>query len=139
VPGHSFDYAVVRVVPRVDREEFLNAGVIVYCRARDFLGAQVGLDRARLLAFAPAPAQLGDAELDLDAIERALALIPRLCAGDAAAGPIAALPQADRFHWLVAPRSTVTQVSPVHAGLCQEPGTVLAHLYRRMVATDAAG
>jgi hypothetical protein len=127
VPGHSFDYAVVRVVPRVERGEFMNAGVILYCRARDYLAARVRLDRARLAAFAPS------AELDLEALDRALALIPRLCAGEPGAGPIAALPQAERFHWLVAPRSTVAQVSPVHAGLCVDPAATLDALFERMV------
>ena len=128
MPRHSFDHAVVRVVPRVERGEFLNAGVILYCRALDYLAARVRLDRARLAAFAPAAA-----ELDVDALDRALALIPRLCAGEPGAGPIAALPQSERFHWLVAPRSTVTQVSPVHAGLCADPAATLDALFERMV------
>ncbi len=128
MPRHSFDHAVVRVVPRVERGEFLNAGVILYCRALDYLAARVRLDRARLAAFAPAAA-----ELDIDALDRALALIPRLCAGEPGAGPIAALPQSERFHWLVAPRSTVTQVSPVHAGLCADPAATLDALFERMV------
>jgi hypothetical protein len=127
VPAHSFDYAVVRVVPRVERGEFLNAGVILYCRALDYLAALVRLDRARLAALAPA-----SVDLDLDALDRALALIPRVCAGEAAAGPIAALPQSERFHWLVAPRSTVAQVSPVHAGLCVDPTATLDALFERM-------
>ena len=127
MPGHSFDYAVVRVVPRVERGEFLNAGVIVYCRALDYLAARVQLDRARLAALAPA-----SVELDVDALDRALALIPRVCAGEPGAGPIAALPQSERFHWLVAPRSTVAQVSPVHAGLCVDPAATLDALFERM-------
>lgn len=127
MPGHSFDHAVVRVVPRVERGEFLNAGVILYCRALDYLAARVQLDRARLAAFAPPVA------LDLEALHRALELIPRLCAGEPGAGPIAALPQAERFHWLVAPRSTVTQVSPVHSGLCVDPAATLDALFERMV------
>ena len=132
--GHSFDYAVIRVVPRVDRDEFINAGVVLYCRALDFLGARVALDRGRLLAFVPAAAS----EIDLDELDRALAMIPRICAGDASAGPIAALPQADRFHWLVAPRSTIAQVSPVHSGLCADPAAMLLHLFERMVRAPAA-
>ena len=125
--GREFDYAIVRVVPRVDRDEFINAGVIVYCRGLDFLGASIALDRARLTALAP------DATLDLDGLERSLSLIPRICAGDPTAGPIAGLTQAERFHWLVSPRSTITQVSPVHSGLCDDPAATLEHLIDRMV------
>jgi Protein of unknown function (DUF3037) len=127
MPAHSFEYAVVRVVPRVEREEFLNAGVILYCRSLRFLDARVALDRARLQALSPDPS------LDVDTIERALAMIPRICAGDAAAGPIAALDQAERFRWLCATRSTVNQVSPVHAGLCDDPAAMLDHLMNKMV------
>jgi hypothetical protein len=127
MPAHSFEYAVVRVVPRVEREEFLNAGVILYCRSLGFLDARVALDRARLQALSP------DAALDLDTIERGLAMIPRICAGDPAAGPIAALDQAERFRWLCATRSTVNQVSPVHAGLCDDPAAMLDHLMKKMV------
>ena len=129
MPAHEFDYAVVRVVPRTDRDEFINAGIILYCRALDFLDARVALDRARLAALQPLAA--GEA----DEIERALAVIPCICAGDAAAGPIAALPLAERFHWLTSPRSTVTQISPVHVGLCDEPARMLDHLFDRMVGT----
>ncbi len=123
----SFDYAIVRVVPRVDRDEFVNAGVILYCRGRDFLAARVELDRSRLLALFPGAAG------DVDTIERALAAIPRICAGEADAGPIAALPPAERFHWLVAPKSTITQTSPVHSGLCDDPAAMLEHLVATMV------
>jgi hypothetical protein len=127
MPAHSFEYAVVRVVPRVEREEFLNAGVILYCRSLGFLDARVALDRARLQALSP------DAALDLDTVERGLAMIPRICAGDPAAGPIAALDQAERFRWLCATRSTVNQVSPMHAGLCDDPAAMLDHLMKKMV------
>jgi hypothetical protein len=127
MPAHSFEYAVVRVVPRVEREEFLNAGVILYCRSLRFLDARIALPRARLQALSLDPA------LDLGTIERALAMIPRICAGDAAAGPIAALDQAERFRWLCATRSTVNQVSPVHAGLCDDPAAMLDHLMTKMV------
>jgi hypothetical protein len=127
MPAHEFDYAVVRVVPRVERDEFINAGVILYCRPLDFLDARVFLDRVRLAALTP------PTSMDVDALEEALALIPRICAGDPAAGPIARMSQAERFHWLVAPRSTMTQVSPVHAGLCEDPARTLEHLVDRMV------
>jgi hypothetical protein len=127
MPSHSFEYAVVRVVPRVEREEFLNAGVILYCRSLRFLDARVALDRDRLQALSPDPTR------DLDTIERGLAMIPRICAGDPGAGPIAALDQAERFRWLCATRSTVNQVSPVHAGLCDDPAAMLDHLMKKMV------
>ncbi len=121
----SFDYAVVRVVPRVDREEFVNAGVVLYCRETDFLEARVELDRARVLALYPGA--------DLAVIEEHLAAIPRVCAGGEGSGPIGRLTQRERFHWLVAPRSTVVQVSPVHAGLCDDPREALERLVDRMV------
>ena len=110
----SFDYATIRVVPRVEREEFINAGVILFCRTRRFLGARIALDRERLAALAPS--------LDLGEVERQLGLIALICSGDPAGGPIAELPASGRFHWLVSPRSTVIQISPVHSGLCQDPG-----------------
>jgi hypothetical protein len=121
----SFDYAIVRVVPRVEREEFLNAGAIVFCRTRRFLGADIDLDRRRLAIFAP---HLEPAEL-----ERHLAIFPLLCQGGAAGGPIGLLSQAERFHWLVAPRSTVIQTSRVHCGICTEPEEALERIMRRMV------
>src|SRR5216117_3949207 len=111
MPGRcAFDYAVIRVVPRVEREEFVNVGVILYCSARRFLGARVEIDEARLRAFDPS--------LDPAEIARSLEPIPRICAGGDGAGPIGRLSQRARFDWLVAPRSTVVQVSPVHSGLC---------------------
>jgi hypothetical protein len=113
------------VVPRVERGECVNAGVILYCRTLGFLEARMALDRARLLALDPS--------VDVDEVERALALIPRLCAGDATAGPIARLPQAERFHWLTSPRSTVTQPSPVHSGICDDPAAALTRLMDAMV------
>ena len=131
MPAHRFEYAVLRVVPRVEREEFINVGVILYCRARDFLEARIALDRERLRALDPGAA------LDVDAVERALALIPRICTGDPGAGPIAALDRAERFRWLSAPRSTVTQVSPVHAGLCEDPAATLDHLMAKVVTSSS--
>jgi len=123
----SFDYAIVRVVPRVDREEFLNAGVILYCRARDFLAARVEVDAARLAALAP--------HADVPAVLAHLDSLSRVAAGDSNAGPIAKLPPAERFHWIVAPRSAVLQVSPVHAGLCIDPAEALERLVDQMVRT----
>lgn len=128
----TFDYATVRVVPRVEREEFMNVGVIVFCRVRRYLDARIALNRRRLAAFAP--------ELDLDALEQHLAIIPRVAAGGRHAGPIGVLPLADRFHWLVAPRSAIVQVSPVHCGMCSDPATVLDHLVAALVhAPEAVG
>lgn len=123
----SFDYAVVRLVPRVEREEFVNVGVILHCRARDFLGARVELDRARASALSP--------DADLPTVEEHLRAIARICEGGEGSGPIGALSLRERFHWLVAPRSTVIQVSPVHSGLCDDPQRALEHLFEKMVRT----
>lgn len=128
---YSFDYAIVRLVPRVERGECVNVGVILSCRALRFLAARVEVDPARLAALAP--------DIDLAPIEEHLALIPRLCAGDAAAGPIGRLSQPERFHWLVAPRSTVIQVSPAHSGLCDDPASTLDHLMRTLVRSPRPG
>ena len=124
-----FDYAIVRVVPRVEREEFVNAGVILHARAAAFLGCELALDPARLFALAPGA--------DLAAVQRHLDAFRAVCAGDAAAGPIAQLPPAERFHWLVAPRSTVIQTSPVHGGVCDDPRAALHDLFLRRVAIRA--
>lgn len=121
----SYDYAVLRVVPRVDREEFVNVGVIVSCPARDFLQARIELDEARLLALAP--------EIDVGAVRTYLASIPIICAGGPGAGPIGKLSPRERFHWLVAPRSTIIQTSRVHTGRCTSPGDLLEHLLDVMV------
>ena len=126
MPTHSsYDYAIVRVVPRVEREEFINAGVILSCQAQDFLAARIELDERRLLAL--------DANVDLETVRANLASIPLVCAGGAAAGPIGKLATRERFHWLVAPRSTIIQTSPVHSGRCQDPAAALDHLVRTMV------
>lgn len=108
----SFDYAVVRVVPRVERGEFINAGVIVFCLERRFLAARVAVDEARLKALWPG--------IDVELVRRHLEAIPKIAAGDPDGGPIARLSQRERFHWLVSPRSTIIQVSEVHTGLCEE-------------------
>ena len=122
---YTYDYAIVRVVPRVEREEFINAGVILSCQAQDFLAARIELDERRLLAL--------DANADLETVRANLASIPLVCAGGAAAGPIGKLSPRERFHWLVAPRSTIIQTSPVHSGRCQDPAAALDHLVRTMV------
>jgi hypothetical protein len=121
----AYDYAVVRVVPRVERGEFVNVGVILSCPDADFLAGGIELDEVRLRALAP--------QIDIDAVRANLAIIPRVCAGGADAGPIGALPSRQRFHWLVAPRSTMIQVSPVHTGRTSDPAATLDHLMRCMV------
>ena len=121
----TYDYAVIRVVPRVEREEFVNAGVIVSCPEKGFLEARIALDEARLRALDP--------EVDMAAIRAHLDTIPRIAAGGPGAGPIGALAPRERFHWLVAARSTVIQVSPAHSGRCEDPAALLDHLMRTMV------
>lgn len=121
----TYDYAIVRVVPRVERAEFVNAGVIVSCPHVKYLEASIELDEARLLALYPG--------VSLSTVKQHLATIPAICAGGAAAGPIGLLTQRERFHWLVAPRSTIIQTSPVHSGSCESPENVLSHLLTTMV------
>ena len=120
-----YDYAVIRVVPKVDREEFINAGVIVSCPELSFLEARINLNEERLLALDPS--------VDLELVRKHLAAIPTICRGGADAGSIGRLPQRQRFHWLVAPRSTVIQTSPVHTGRCGDPAAALEHLVATMV------
>jgi hypothetical protein len=122
---YPYDYAVFRVVPRVEREEFVNVGVIVSCPARNFLEARVELDEQRLASL--------DSGLDIESIRVHLATIPSICAGGEQAGPIGQLSQRERFHWLVAPRSTTIQTSAVHTGSCKDPAEVLEHLLNTMV------
>jgi Protein of unknown function (DUF3037) len=122
---YTYDYAIVRVVPRVERGEQINVGVILSCVDADFLEARIEMDGAALLALDPA--------LDLDAIRAGLATIPTVCAGGAAAGPIGLLPPRARFRWLVSPRSTVIQTSPVHTGRTTDPAAALERLIETMV------
>ena len=121
----AYSYAVLRVVPRVERDEFLNAGVILFSQEHRFLGALTHLEEARLRAFAP--------EADVTVLQRHLEAVPRICAGDPKAGPIARLPQKDRFHWLTAPRSTMLQISPIRTGLSVDPALTLQHLLTELV------
>jgi hypothetical protein len=121
----TYDYAIVRVVPRVERGEQVNVGVILSCVDGDFLQSRIEVDSARLLALDPA--------LDLDAVQAVLATIPAVCAGSADAGPIGALPPRERFRWLVSPRSTVVQMSPVHTGRSGDPAAALERLMDQMV------
>ena len=124
-PRNAFQYALVRILPRVERGECLNVGVILLCRPRRFLGARISLDEGRLAALAP--------DLDPATIRPHLDAIERIAAGDPAAGPMARLGQAERFHWLVAPSSTIIQPSAVHSGLCDDPAAELAHLVATLV------
>jgi hypothetical protein len=116
----TYDYAIIRVVPKVEREEFINVGVVVSCPAKGFLEARIELDERRLLAVDPT--------LDVETIRAHLATFPTVCAGGEQAGPMGQLSQRERFHWLVAPRSTIIQTSPVHTGCCKDPMAVLEHL-----------
>ena len=121
----SFEYAVIRVVPYVERGEFINVGIVLYCRARSFLDARIALDEARLRALAPGA--------DPAEIMSYLESMQRICRGGPDSGPIGRLTQRERFHWLVAPRSTVIQTSPAHAGLCHDPAAMLDHLMATVV------
>ncbi len=121
----SFDYAVVRVVPFTEREEFFNAGVILFCPQQRFLGARVHLDPAKLGALAP--------QLQAEDVRQRLDALVKIGAGDKTAGPIAHLSQSARFHWLASPRSTLIQVSPVHSGVCDDAETMLERLFREQV------
>jgi hypothetical protein len=123
--AHPFQYAIVRVVPRVERGESMNAGVILFCRPRRYLAARVDLDEKRLKALAP--------DADPQSVRAHLDAIARIAAGDLAGGPIAALPRPERFHWLVAPSSTIIQPSAVHTGMTDDPAGELDHLFDSMV------
>ncbi len=122
---HTYDYAIIRVVPKVEREEFVNVGVILSCPDENFLAAQIHLDEQRLRAL--------DSNIDLGTIRSHLDTIPAICAGGEAAGHIGKLSQRERFHWLVAPRSTIIQTSAAHTGTCNDPEETLNHLLKTMV------
>ena len=121
----TYDYAVVRVVPRVERGEQVNVGVILSCPDADFLDARIEMDEARVLALDPG--------VDLDTIRQNLAAIPVICRGGTGAGPIGELPARGRFRWLVSPRSTIIQTSPVHTGRTSDPAACLEHLVAKLV------
>jgi Protein of unknown function (DUF3037) len=121
----TYDYAIVRVVPRVERGEFVNAGIILSCDIERILQARIELDESMLLAL--------DDAVDLEFVRSTLAAIPAICAGGVQAGEIGKLTPRERFHWLVAPRSTIVQTSPVHTGQCADMEAVLNHLMRRMI------
>ena len=126
----TYDYAVIRVVPRVEREEFVNVGVIVSCPAAGFLECRVEMDEARVRALDP--------HVDMESVRRYLEVIPLICRGGPAAGAIGKLPPRERFHWLVAPRSTVIQISPAHTGRCTDPPALLEQLLATMVRPVSA-
>jgi len=121
----AFSYAIVRVVPHVERGEGFNAGVVLFCRQLDFLAARVALDERRLAVLAP--------DFSPDTVRPQLDAIVASAAGEPAGGPIAALPPSERFGWLVAPASTIIQPSPTHTGLCEDPQATLAELFGELV------
>jgi len=123
----AFDYTILQVVPRIERDERINAGVILFCPASAFLGCRVALDAAMVRALAP--------DADVAAVNAQLEAVRAVCAGDAGAGPIARLSPSERFHWLATPRSTVVQPSAPHAGLCDDPTAALERLFAASVAT----
>ena len=120
-----YDYAVIRVVPRVEREEFINVGVILSCEASRYLEARIELDEARLRALAP--------DLDIESVSRHLQAVTAICRGGPGTGPKGQLPPRARFHWLTAKRSSILQTSPVHTGKCSDMDAIMEHLLRRMV------
>jgi Protein of unknown function (DUF3037) len=124
-PGMPYQYVVLRCVPRADREEFVNVGVVVYCEEAVYLDAAWSVDRARLAALAPA--------LDLDAVCDGLDFVRAVCVGDESVGAAAGKPPGTRFGFLKAPRSTVLQPGPVHGGMTTDPGRQLEHLLERFV------
>ncbi|MFO7447980.1 MAG: DUF3037 domain-containing protein [Ignavibacteriaceae bacterium] len=121
----KYDYAVIRVVPKVEREEFVNAGVIVSCPPLEYLDARIDLNEQKLKALDPS--------IDMELIRSYLAAIPVICKGGETAGPVGLLSLRERFHWLVSPRSTIIQTSPVHSGYCKDPAEALDHLLNTMV------
>ena len=123
--GSPFSYAIYRLVPRLERGERVNVGVVVFCRPLDYLAARTGLDEARVAALWP--------ELDLDAVRPHLEAIERIAAGDPSGGPMSRLDTTARFHWLVAPSSTIIQPSAVHTGVCADPPAQLDHLFATLV------
>lgn len=123
--NHLYEYAVIRIVPRVEREEFLNIGVILYCPRKGFLKVRYQLDEARLKAFS--------CKLEVEELEKYLHTLERICIGGKNGGPIGALPIASRFRWLTATRSTIIQTSKIHPGFCIEPEETLDRLYNQLV------
>jgi hypothetical protein len=125
LPDTAFAYCVLRVVPDVERGEFINAGVVLFARQAGFLAAQIAVDRERLQALAPG--------CDFEPVVRHLEALERVAAGDPEGGPIARLEPSERFNWIAAPSSTVVQASPVHTGVTADPAAKLAQLFARLV------
>ena len=123
---HLFECAVIRIVPKVEREEFLNVGVVLYCKRPVFLKSKISLNANRLLSIFP--------DIDLEEITAHLRAFEQIIAGDTGAGPIAALDTASRFRWLTAKRSTILQTSVVHPGICKDPGLTLNNLFDQLVS-----
>jgi hypothetical protein len=121
----SFDYAILRVVPRVERQEFINAGVVAFCLEKRFLGARIHLNEGRLRSLWP--------DADVEMAREHLEAVRRICDGDPAAGPIAKLSQRERFHWIISPRSTIIQPSPVHTGVCEKTDGLLEGLAKQFL------
>jgi hypothetical protein len=129
MPARSaFQYAILRVVPSIERGECLNVGVVLLCPQRQFVGARVALDDARLAALAPS--------LDAAQVHPALDALVAVADGDPAAGPLARLSPSERFGWLAAPASTIIQPSAIHTGLCEDPAATLEHLFTSLVLTE---
>ena len=124
-----FSYAAIRVVPDIEREEFLNAGLVLFCRPLRFLAARTALDQAAL--------EMLDPGCDADGIRGQLRLVERIAAGDPDAGPVAGMDPSERFHWLTTPRSTLVQPGPIHTGLTDEPQATFDHLFRVLVVRPA--
>ena len=126
MPGsYTYDYAIIRIVPRVDRGEQINVGIVLSCVDSDFIQMRIHLDEARLRAIAP--------DVDLDGIKAALATLEAVCKGGPEAGPVGEFPARGRFRWMVSPRSTVVQPSSVHTGRTDDPTAALDHLFKSMV------
>jgi hypothetical protein len=123
--NHLFEYALIRLVPRVEREEFINVGVILYCRQKKYLECKILLDEKRAIALNP--------EVDVNEVRENLLSIEKICRAEKDGGPIAKLDVASRFRWLTATRSTMIQSSKVHPGLCTDPDKLLEHLFETMV------
>lgn len=122
MPGlHSYDYAYIRLVPHIERGEFVNVGVILFCRTLRYLNAKIYLNEAKVSALSPSQ--------DVALLQTHLDFVPRICAGE---GPIGQLGQAESFHWLVAPHNTIIQASPVHSGLCTDPAAALERLVQKL-------
>ncbi len=122
---YLFEYAIIRIVPRVEREEFLNVGIVLYCKERKFLKTKYGINKERLNALC--------AEVDCHEVEEHLQSFEKISAGERAGGPIAVLDMASRFRWLTATRSTIIQTSKVHPGFCEDPNQTIEKLYMQFV------